>query len=207
MTGSSRLKPLDQLFATLDVTVHGVQLPSKTNALMVDTVGFISDIPTSLIASFNATLEDALLADVLVHVRDMSNPDHVAQDDNVMETLARIDVPQALLDNMIVVGNKIDLVRPEDWSAIKADGIVPISCKAGFGIAYLTDLIDKAVIRAQGKRKVVVKIRMGATQELAWLQKWTSVTSVDDDGAGHWHVTTLINKMEFNQFKKAFMNI
>ena len=108
---------------------------------------------------------------------------------------------------MIVVGNKIDLVRPDDWPSIKADGLIPISCKAGYGLTYLLDLIDKAVIRAQGKKKMVVKIRMGDNDELAWLRKWTSVSAVDDDGAGHWDVTTLINQIEFNQFKKAFMNI
>merc|ERR550534_833469 len=132
----------------------------------------------------------------------MSNPDHVAQDQNVLETLNRIDMSQTLLDNMIVVGNKIDLVRPEDWPAIKADGLVPISCEAGYGLTYLLDRIDEAVIRAQGKRRMVVKIRIGANDELAWLRKWTSVTSVDDDGDGHWNVATLINQMEFNQFKK-----
>ena len=89
--------PLDKLFATLDVTAHGLALPSRVDALLVDTVGFISDIPTSLIASFNSTLEDALGADVLVHVRDMSNPDHFAQNQNVMETLHRINTPQVMI--------------------------------------------------------------------------------------------------------------
>ena len=119
MTGEPRLQPLNKLFATLDVTVHGIDLPSKTKALFVDTVGFISDIPTCMISSFNSTLEDALLADVLVHVRDMSNPDHVAQNENVLETLERINTPQHLIENMIVLGNKIDLIDPEDWQQIK----------------------------------------------------------------------------------------
>merc|ERR1712168_282219 len=79
LTGEDRLRPLNKLFATLDVTAHGLALPSNIDALLVDTVGFISDIPTSLIASFNSTLEDALGADVLIHVRDVSNPDHFAQ--------------------------------------------------------------------------------------------------------------------------------
>ena len=59
---------------------------------MIDTVGFISDIPTSLIASFNATLEDASLADLLIHVRDISNPDHFAQNENVIDTLDNLDL-------------------------------------------------------------------------------------------------------------------
>ena len=94
LTKSDRLQPEDKLFATLDVTVHSLSLPSGVPSLLVDTVGFISDIPTSLIASFNATLEDAIGADLLIHVRDVSNQDHFAQAQNVMETLVRINTPQ-----------------------------------------------------------------------------------------------------------------
>ena len=90
LTGLKRLQPRNQLFATLDVTVHACRLPSTLEVLLVDTVGFISDIPTDLIASFNATLEDASLADILLHVRDVANPDHSAQDVEVRKTLKQI---------------------------------------------------------------------------------------------------------------------
>ena len=73
-SGTEKLEPKDEIFATLDVTSHPTVLPSQLESVMLDTVGFISDIPTSLIGSFNATLEDAALADLLIHVRDVSNP-------------------------------------------------------------------------------------------------------------------------------------
>ena len=74
ITCTEKLEPKVELFATSDVTSHPTVLPSQLESVMLDTVGFISDIPTSLIASFNATLEDAALADLLIHVRDVSNP-------------------------------------------------------------------------------------------------------------------------------------
>jgi len=205
LTKSDRLQPEDKLFATLDVTVHSLSLPSGVPSLLVDTVGFISDIPTSLIASFNATLEDAIGADLLIHVRDVSNQDHFAQAQNVMETLVRINTPQHLLDDMIVIGNKIDRVNADDWPLIKEDGIFPISCTEGYGLDHLKKRIDSAVLRVLGKEKVVIRIGLGSNQELQWLRKNTSVASVEADG-DHWNVTTLINQIEFNQFKKAFMN-
>lgn len=99
--------------------------------LYADTVGFISDIPTSLIASFAATLEDAVLADVLIHVRDVSHPDTISQNKNVLATLKSLKMPQGLLDNMITVGNKIDKVAPMEWQELKKGEYVPISATKG----------------------------------------------------------------------------
>ncbi|CAB4068070.1 GTPase HflX,Putative GTP-binding protein 6 [Lepeophtheirus salmonis] len=83
LTGSDKLTPEDKFFATLDVTLHGGYLPqSHQKVLYIDTVGFISDIPVNLIASFASTLEDALHADLLIHVRDISHPDHERQNKN-----------------------------------------------------------------------------------------------------------------------------
>ena len=72
--GTEKLEPKDELFATLDVSAHNTALPSQMSSYFIDTVGFISDIPTNLIASFNATLEDVTFADLLIHVRDVSHP-------------------------------------------------------------------------------------------------------------------------------------
>ena len=84
LTGNEQIQPENKLFATLDVTCHTATMPSSLKVGFVDTVGFISDVPTSLIASFNATLEDAAQADLLIHVRDVSNPDHPAQNQQVI---------------------------------------------------------------------------------------------------------------------------
>ena len=134
LTGDESMSPRDQLFATLDVTVHEAVMPSNLRTLFVDTVGFISDIPTNLIASFSATLEDAASADVLVHVRDISNPDHEKQSKNVLETLRRLGVPEEKLDSMITLGNKIDLVDPAEWKGLKErENLVPVSATEGDG--------------------------------------------------------------------------
>ena len=132
LTGDESMSPRNQLFATLDVTVHEAVMPSNLSALFVDTVGFISDIPTNLIASFSATLEDAATADVLVHVRDISNPDHEKQSKNVLETLRRLGVPEEKIDSMITLGNKIDLVDPAQWKGLKErENLVPVSATEG----------------------------------------------------------------------------
>ena len=134
LTGDESMSPRDQLFATLDVTVHEAVMPSNLRTLFVDTVGFISDIPTNLIASFSATLEDAADADVLIHVRDVSNPDHEKQSANVLQTLRRLRVPKEKLDSMITLGNKIDLVDPAEWKGLKErENLVPVSATEGDG--------------------------------------------------------------------------
>ncbi len=95
LTGSDALRPRNQLFATLDVTVHEGVLPATgLKALFVDTVGFISDIPTELVASFSATLEDAALADLIIHVRDASHPETEVP---LATTLLRVETILSLL--------------------------------------------------------------------------------------------------------------
>ena len=102
------------------------------DSYFIDTVGFISDIPTELIASFNATLEDALLADLLIHVRNVSHPDHVAQNANVQRILQTLQMPSKLMNSIITVGNKVDLLPlPEDRNIVRQDGMIPISTRTG----------------------------------------------------------------------------
>ena len=96
-SGTEKLEPKDELFATLDVTSH----------------------PTSLIASFNATLKDAALADLLIHVRDVSNPDHLSQNKHVLQTLHNLEIPEKSIQSMITIGNKSDLVKEDDWKFIR----------------------------------------------------------------------------------------
>ena len=127
VTGDVEMEARDQLFATLDVTCHGTRLPgSNLDTIFIDTVGFISDIPTALIASFSATLEDALDADLLVHVADFSNPDVSHQIGQVEATLARLKVKTE--GRLLRVGNKIDKIPSGQWRDIMARGeTVPAS--------------------------------------------------------------------------------
>ncbi|XP_066435717.1 putative GTP-binding protein 6 isoform X2 [Eleutherodactylus coqui] len=101
LTGDANLQPRDQLFATLDVTVHGGLLPCRMPVIYVDTIGFLSQLPHNLIASFSATLEDVVYSDVLIHVRDISHPEADNQKKSVLAVLQNLNVPQKLLETMI----------------------------------------------------------------------------------------------------------
>lgn len=134
LTGDSGLQPKNQLFATLDVTVHAGQLPNHMTVLYVDTIGFLSQLPHRLIDSFSATLEDIkhsvrsevpqvsvvrvcfvdssglTFQDLLLHVRDVSHPETLNQKANVLNVLKNLQIPDRLIGSMIEVHNKIDLV-------------------------------------------------------------------------------------------------
>jgi len=164
ITSTEKLEPKDELFATLDVTSHPTVLPSQLESVMLDTVGFISDIPTSLIASFNSTLEDAALADLLIHVRDISNPDHFSQNLHVLQTLRNLDIPENLIQSMITVGNKSDLVNENEWNYIRDDGMIPISTKTGLNMEELLHKIDSILIKETNRVHAVFKVPTGGDE-------------------------------------------
>ncbi|XP_033050668.1 putative GTP-binding protein 6 isoform X5 [Trachypithecus francoisi] len=110
LTGDAAIRPRDQLFATLDVTAHAGALPSRMTVLYVDTIGFLSQLPHGLIESFSATLEDVAHSDLIVHVRDVSHPEVELQKCSVLSTLHSLQLPARLLDSMVEVHNKVDLV-------------------------------------------------------------------------------------------------
>ena len=141
----------DQLFATLDPTMRGVTLPSKRKVILSDTVGFISDLPTQLVAAFRATLEEVLEADVLLHVRDISHPDSDAQKEDVLSVLSELGVAPEAQDMMIEVWNKIDLLAEDQRGVVAQRGPesaeVPVSAITGEGIDQLLARIDEALSR------------------------------------------------------------
>lgn len=147
LTGEDELKPKNQLFATLDVTMHAGTLPSGLEILYVDTVGFISDIPTNLIECFVATLEDAILAvilqliivqscsmvfqDIILHVEDLSSSCWEFKRNHVLKTLQELgnkSEASQITDKIISVGNKCDLVKEE-----RDYGILKVSSKTETG--------------------------------------------------------------------------
>ena len=223
LTGKEKLRPRDQLFATLDVTVHACKLPSKLNILLIDTVGFISDIPTDLIACFNATLEDAALADVLIHVRDVSNPDNSSQDAEVKRTLRQLNLPSRLLpsespvhsntgkvdgSDVITVANKIDLIDSKYWTQIKAEGMIPVSCHKGYGLDYLLCQIENAIFAATGRRKMTFKVsNVTGIEEYNWLRSNTSVYNVvtDPENEDYWLINTIVKQYDVDRFEKQFL--
>ena len=130
----------DMLFATLDPTMRSVNLDTDLDIILSDTVGFISDLPTELVAAFRATLEEVLAADVILHVRDISHEvtENQAEDVRViLDVLAvRQEIPQ------IEIWNKIDLM-PEDLAeaartrALRDDSVLTLSALTGEGIDNL----------------------------------------------------------------------
>jgi GTP-binding protein HflX len=141
----------DQLFATLDPTMRGVTLPSRRKIILSDTVGFISDLPTQLVAAFRATLEEVIEADVLLHVRDISHPDTEAQKKDVNAVLTELGVALEAQENMIEVWNKVDLLAEEDRTMLAGRSTAAkqsaVSAITGEGIDALLERIDRALSR------------------------------------------------------------
>jgi GTPase len=136
MTGAEVLAK-DMLFATLDPTMRAVELPSGRQIILSDTVGFISDLPTQLVAAFRATLEEVLEADLICHVRDISHPQTEEQARDVETILADLGVETTT--PMLELWNKIDLVPADrraalETSAARTDDVIALSALTGEGI-------------------------------------------------------------------------
>lgn len=163
LTQDKSLVPQDKLFATLDVTLHAGVLPSSLQVLYVDTVGFISDIPTTLIECFVVTLEDALFADVIVHVENLSSKSLLHQRNHVLNTLSnlasKID-EGGLLEKIITVGNKCDKIADGDCMS---EGL-KVSAKTGYGIDKLLDKIEEKVLSSTGREIITVKVPIGGDE-------------------------------------------
>lgn len=147
----------DMPFATLDPTARLVRLPSGREIIMADTVGFITDLPTELIAAFRATLEEVVTADVLVHVRDISHPETDAQRDDVVGVLDQLAAREGALPPVVEAWNKVDALSPEQRQARlqRAEGrddVVLMSAYTGEGIEALLEAVD---MRAYGPVQVV----------------------------------------------------
>ena len=139
----------DLLFATLDPTMRGVKLPHNTRIILSDTVGFIADLPTELVAAFRATLEEVLEADVIVHVRDSAHEESAAQKVDVLKVLEELGVEPGR--PMLEVLNKIDLLEPEQRTGLLARnaraGAIAVSALTGEGIPALLAAFESAVTR------------------------------------------------------------
>lgn len=140
----------DMLFATLDPTVRRVELPSGSTVMMTDTVGFISDLPTELIAAFRATLEEVQEADLVLHVQDVSSEDHQDQRSDVLSILKSLAIDPSIEDGppILDVYNKIDLLSNDarDQFANQADrtkSLVLVSAETGEGLGALNTSIDE----------------------------------------------------------------
>ena len=184
----------DLLFATLDPTMRAIRLPGVEKAILSDTVGFISDLPTQLVAAFRATLEEVTAADVIVHVRDIANPDTAAQRTQVLDILSELGVIDAEEGGtpqipIVEVWNKWDLLLPDQIEELTAeinrrhdDRIVPLSALTGESCDYLLEVLSAML--TSGAKIHTFTIPASDGQRLAWLHSHGEVLADEDAGEG-----------------------
>jgi GTP-binding protein HflX len=180
----------DMLFATLDPTLRAVELPSGLRIIISDTVGFISDLPTMLVAAFRATLEEVIEADLILHVRDVSHEDSAAQSIDVAEVLEQLGIAAHDGDRMIEVWNKIDRLDNEARARVRnlaeRQGYerrpVLVSALSGEGVFDLLSEIETHLAARRATLELVLDAADGAG--LSWLFRHTEVMArtLRDDG-------------------------
>ncbi|WP_094019996.1 GTPase HflX [Maliponia aquimaris] len=176
----------DMLFATLDPTMRAVHLPTGADVILSDTVGFISNLPTELVAAFRATLEEVLAADVVVHVRDISHPESEAQAEDVRTILDSLGVDEQT--PQIELWNKIDRLEPDEMEAMRLratrlERVYPVSALTGDGL----DGFLEAVTQALGDERRLEDLVLGYSdgRKRAWLFEKGLVESERQDEDGY----------------------
>jgi len=160
------------LFATLDPTMRDIKLPGFDKVILSDTVGFVSDLPTELIAAFRATLEEVREADLLVHVRNMAHPDREAQREDVEDVLKSLGLGEEGSPPQIEAWNKVDLVSGDERQRLfeearRRKDVVPISAFTGEGLDDLR--VCTAESLRTGEQVHRIRLRMTDGSKIAWL--------------------------------------
>jgi GTP-binding protein HflX len=160
------------LFATLDPTMRDIKLPGFDKAILSDTVGFVSDLPTELIAAFRATLEEVASADLLVHVRNIAHPDREAQRDDVDDVLASLGLAEEGAPPRIEAWNKVDLLSGEERTRVfeearRREDVVPISAASGEGLDDLRSRIAESL--RSGEQVHSIRVPASDGGRIAWL--------------------------------------
>jgi GTP-binding protein HflX len=180
LTGAGVLAE-NMLFATLDPTLRRVQLPHGTTIILSDTVGFISDLPTHLVAAFRATLEEVVEADLVIHLRDIADPDTAAQAEDVEQILSDLGIDAEDADHVVDVWNKIDLIDDDTRERLlEVTNGPPISISAisGEGISALAELIE---MRIAGKlAEIEIVLRNDQLSLLDWIYRGGDVVDRED---------------------------
>lgn len=182
----------DMLFATLDPTMRGLNLPSGRQVILSDTVGFVSDLPHELVAAFRATLEEVLEADVVVHVRDVAHPDTEAQAADVEAVLKDLGLGEMVELGLIEALNKIDLLDQDARAEVlnhaerKPDSL-PVSALTGDGVPELLVHLDSHLTK--GRQEVDVHLPLSDGASISWLYRHGEVADRrDDDTTAHMRV-------------------
>ncbi|MBW8755361.1 MAG: GTPase HflX [Sphingomonadales bacterium] len=185
----------DLLFATLDPTMRAIRLPGLDKAILSDTVGFISDLPTQLVAAFRATLEEVTGADLILHVRDIANPDSEAQKRQVLTVLAELGLVDERGDDdaprvpVMEVWNKWDLLSPERADELREimahqgdEVVVPVSAATGEGCDALLAAISRLL--TSDAQIYSFLLPAGDGQKRAWLHAHGEILSEENTGEG-----------------------
>ncbi len=196
----------DMLFATLDPTMRLIKLPHGGSAILSDTVGFISDLPTTLISAFRATLEEVRAADVIVHVRDISHADSEAQSKDVEAVLNEIGVADHA-DRLIEAWNKVDLLDADSRAALAQEhgqretAPLAISAATGEGIDHLLTAIEDRLARGRPELELLLDSSDGPG--LHWLYEHAEVMSRSDEDDGL-RLTVRVPPDQIERVKRRF---
>jgi len=196
----------DMAFATLDPTMRRIALPSGRIAILSDTVGFISDLPTQLVAAFRATLEEVLEADLVVHVRDLAHPESRGQAGDVCAVLAELGLTDAERDGMLEIRNKLDLLDPD--RAARERSVAAGDPRAVAVSAHTGEGLDRALAAIEDHlfpRRHVFSFLLGHDEgaAVAWLYRNAQVVGRSDSEDGV-HIRAELTETEFSRFDKAF---
>jgi GTP-binding protein HflX len=192
----------DMLFATLDPTLRSLKLPDGRPGMLSDTVGFISDLPHELVAAFRATLEEVQEADLVLHVRDIADPDTLAQARDVEAVLGQLDLDEG---RVVEVWNKIDLLDAEDREEALAraarSGAVAVSAVTGEGCDALLRLVAE---RIDDGPQVEAQLQPGEGEALAWLYQHGRVVERQDQQDGAVRVAVRLDSQALGRFERLF---
>ncbi|MBB3386087.1 MULTISPECIES: GTPase HflX [unclassified Rhizobium] len=200
----------DMLFATLDPTLRRMKLPHGRTVILSDTVGFISDLPTHLVAAFRATLEEVLEADLILHVRDLSDDDNQAQSADVMRILGDLGIGEAEgAERILEVWNKIDRLEPEAHDAIvqkasTAENVIAVSAITGEGVDRLMDEISRRLSGVLTETTITLPVEKLAL--LPWLYNHAIVDNREDNEDGTVTLDVRLTETEAAELERRMGN-
>lgn len=199
----------DMLFATLDPTMRRLPLPSGRTAILSDTVGFVSELPTQLVAAFRATLEEVTSADLVVHVRDVHHAETEAQRDDVHTVLTDLGLGEMVEHGLVEALNKIDLLPEEQRDALRNQtrrnrDTIPVSAITGEGCDELLGLLDQRL--AIDRHLVCFDVPLSDGAAIAWLYQHGEVVERADDER-HAHVEVRLSDADAGRFRGTFQQL
>ena len=202
----------DLLFATLDTTLRNLKLPNGRSAILSDTVGFISDLPHELVAAFRATLEEVEQADLILHVRDVSNPETEAQKQDVEQVMGQI-LPDLDRARMFEVWNKIDLLDPDYKEVLYTRAVTDrarnkpylVSAITGEGIEGLLQQIAQLVDAAGEEMDIVLDPHQGGV--VAFLYQNGRVLGRHEDEDGRTHLRVKLSDQAYGRYERMIADV